>query len=597
MSAGARAGPPPEQSEHQSELRSEHPRAPDPRDRRPRAAVLLLLGAFAVLCAHGLAWDTPTVDEFAHLPAGVYYWKTGDLSLYPQNPPLVKLAAALPLLALRPAISTGPVENTGWFPWVYGTDFMERNRGRYDLLFLAGRLPIVAMGVLLGLLVHRWARGLYGERAGIVALALYAFCPTVVAHAHVATVDLGAALFTLWALFRFHRFLCRPSPLRFLWAGLALGLALLAKHTSLLLLPLLFLLFLGVLVARARSARLASTGQSEESGSTWSTAQLAGALAAIILLGFLVLDLGYGFQGVGVPMRELRLYSRAFRGAAARLPPGLPSPLPRAYVEGLDDLTLINEVGEYPSYLFGRFSRHGFRSYYLVALVYKTPLPFLLALLAAPFARIRRDGSQERRTLPGESFLWLPLVVLFALFSLASRVDYGLRYILPVLPLAAIYASRLVPALAGRSRALRVAAAALLALYPLSVLAATPDSLSYFNVLAGGRGDRILLDANYDWGQGLKRVRAYMDAHHLPEIGLAYFGHVDPAIYGIRWHFPAPSRPGPVAVSANFLHGYPYATYADGRILPVPPNAFTWIARYPRTADIGGGMFVYEVGR
>jgi hypothetical protein len=567
-----------------------------------RAAALLLLGAFAVLCAHGLAWDTPTVDEFAHLPAGVYYWKTGDLSLYPQNPPLVKLAAALPLLALRPAISTGPVENTGWFPWVYGTDFMERNRGRYDLLFLAGRLPIVAMGVLLGLLVHRWARGLYGEGAGLVALALYAFCPTVVAHAHVATVDLGAALFTLWALYRFHRFLRRPSPQRLLWAGLALGLALLAKHTSLLLLPLLVLIAGGEL-ARNRRKDLGRRqapplqGEGDASFAGWSAAGLSGALAAIFVVGFLVLDLGYGFQGVGTPVRALRLHSRALRAAAARLPPGLPSLLPRAYVEGLDDLTLINEVGEYPSYLFGRFSRHGFRSYYLAALAYKTPLPFLLALLAAPFARIRRDGSQERRTLLGESFLWLPLVVLFTFFSLASRVDYGLRYILPVLPLAAIYASRLVPALAGSSRALRLAATALLALYPLSVLAATPDTLSYFNVLAGGQGDRILLDANYDWGQGLKRVKAYMDAHRLPEIGLAYFGHVDPAIYGIRWHFPDPGSPGPVAVSANFLHGYPYATYAAGRIQPVPPNAFTWIAQYPRTADIGGGVFVYEVGR
>ena len=61
---------------------------------RGKAALLLLL-AFVLLCAHGLRWDTPTVDEFAHLPAGWYYWQTGSFALFPQNPPLVKLLSAL----------------------------------------------------------------------------------------------------------------------------------------------------------------------------------------------------------------------------------------------------------------------------------------------------------------------------------------------------------------------------------------------------------------------------------------------------------------------------------------------------------------------
>ena len=87
-----------------------------------------------------------------------------------------------------------------------------------------------------------------------------------------------------------------------------------------------------------------------------------------------------------------------------------------------------------------------------------------------------------------------------------------------------------------------------------------------------------------------------MDRQGIDKIGLAYFGHVDPALYGIRWEFPDPRKPGPVAVSANFFHGYPYATYANGRILPIPPGAFTWIGRYPREAEVGGGVFVYRVG-
>ena len=73
-------------------------------------------------------------------------------------------------------------------------------------------------------------------------------------------------------------------------------------------------------------------------------------------------------------------------------------------------------------------------------------------------------------------------------------------------------------------------------------------------------------------------------------------GHVDPALYDLRWRFPDPRRPGLVAVSANFLHGYPYATNAGGHMIPVPADAFTWISRYPRRADLGGGIYIYEVG-
>jgi hypothetical protein len=192
-------------------------------------------------------------------------------------------------------------------------------------------------------------------------------------------------------------------------------------------------------------------------------------------------------------------------------------------------------------------------------------------------------------------FLWRPALVLFAYFSLFTSVHYGIRYILPVLPLAMIWTGRLVPWVKERGKTVRVASLLLLLAYPVSALLVTPDTLSYFNLLAGGQGDRILLDSNIDWGQGLKRVRAYMDREKIDTLGLAYFGHVDPAIYGIHWGFPRLDQPGLVAVSANFLHGYPYATYAGGRMVPVPPGAFTWIARGERVEDLGGGIFVVRI--
>jgi len=536
-----------------------------------RGAAALLLVAFVLLCAHGLRWDTPTVDEFAHLPAGYHYLKTGRFELFSLNPPLVKVLCALPLLALQPSIDTAsPVQNTGWYPWVFGTDFMERNRTEYDRIFFWGRLPVVALGLLLAALVFLWARELYGDEAGLVALLLTVFCPSLIAHAHLATVDVGLAAFAVLALYLFHRFVHRPSAGALIACGIALGLAELTKFTALLLYPL-FLLLAAIALWRG-SGRLRTVA----------------AVALIFLLSLLVLDAGYLFQGVGRRVGSYRFQSRLLQTASSVLPAGTPLPLPSAYVQGLDALQLINDQGEFPEYLFGRWSREGSKAYYLVTLVYKTPLPLLLAFLFAPLAR----GTKAR----GELFLWLPALSLFAYFSLFTSVHYGIRYILPVLPLATIWAARLVPWLRGRGRRTQIAALVILMTYPLSALLTTPDTISYFNLLARGQGDRILLDSNIDWGQGLKRVRSAMDEEGIQNIGLAYFGHVDPAIYGIAWHFPHPDQPGTVAVSANFLHGYPYATYAGGRMVPVPPDAFTWIGSFPRIAEPGGGIFLYRIG-
>jgi 4-amino-4-deoxy-L-arabinose transferase-like glycosyltransferase len=538
-----------------------------------RTAVLLLLGAFAVLCMHGLVWDSPTVDEFVHLPAGYFYLKTGDFDLAARNTPLVKVLAALPLLTINPEINTvKPAHESAWYPWVLGTDFMQRNRAVYTRLFLLGRLPIVILGLLMGLLVHRWARELYGPEAGLLALAFFAFCPTLIGHAHLATMDVGAATFVLFAVYLFQRWALDPTPARLLAAGFGLGLAELAKPTAVLLYPIFGVLLLWEMIR----------------DKLFSLRRLA-ALVLIFGLSVAVLNAGYLFQGTGRPVGDFEFHSRFMQRIAGLLPARYPMPLPAPYLEGFDGVRLDAESGEFPNYLFGRWSREGTPAYFLITFLFKTPLPFLAACLLAPFVRLRQKSR-------GEIFVALPLVVLLLSYSvLADRVNYGIRHILPIFPFLFIFAGRLAPFFAERSRRVRIAALAVLGLYPISALWATPNTVDYFNLLARGRGDRILLDSNIDWGQGLRRVKAYMDREGLDHIDLAYFGHVDPALYGIRWDFPRPDRPGLVAVSANFLHGYPYLTYAGGRMLPVPAGAFQWIEKQQEVEYLGGGIFIYRV--
>ena len=62
-----------------------------------------LLGAHAFLLGWVAAKPSPTLDEPAHLAAGLYVWKYGRFDLYRVNPPLVKVIAALPVTFADPA--------------------------------------------------------------------------------------------------------------------------------------------------------------------------------------------------------------------------------------------------------------------------------------------------------------------------------------------------------------------------------------------------------------------------------------------------------------------------------------------------------------
>lgn len=46
---------------------------------------------FSILAMAAAIRETPTVDEFAHVPAGVVHWRHGQLNLYRNNPPLGKM--------------------------------------------------------------------------------------------------------------------------------------------------------------------------------------------------------------------------------------------------------------------------------------------------------------------------------------------------------------------------------------------------------------------------------------------------------------------------------------------------------------------------
>ncbi|MGM0575749.1 MAG: glycosyltransferase family 39 protein [Myxococcota bacterium] len=536
------------------------------------AALVALLGAYGTLGWTSLLDASVTVDEFAHLPAGVNLLETCDTAYAQLNPPAMNV-----LNALAAATAAGPeggvegreavaplrgqlAEPPGYDFWANGYAFMAEHAASYHRIFTAARLATLAVGALLGILLFAWARRLAPRRpelAGLLAAGLVLLSPNLLAHARLVTTDVACAAAMALALFALDRHLRQPGWGRALGLGLAIGLAQLVKFTAVHLYPVVILAaaFWHVLDPRTRGRRLA--------------AQVAVALG----VSGLVVQAGYGFQGTMRPLGGYDFVSEPFQLVAFVLPEATPVPLPEAYVEAFDRQTRDVRRGD-PSYLLGE-SYHGGRwDYFAVLIGYKTPLPVLVLALFAVALALRRRGVA---TADLGLVLLLPAGLVLAVQSLAADKQLGLRMILPALPLAALWVAVVVArGLPARGLARGAAIAVLVALIAWGggeASRAWPHYLAYFNPLAGDRDEawRIAVDSNLDWGQGLPALRRAVEAAGGGPVQLMYFGRVDPAIYGLDYTVPRGDAfaPGLVAVSATLL-GRGWWLYDHGRLIPHP---------------------------
>jgi len=79
---------------------------------RTKWCALGLLVLQAVLLLVNASIHNPIDDELAHLPCGIMHWKTGDRTLYHVNPPLVRMVAAVPVMALYPDLVVPTVDKS-----------------------------------------------------------------------------------------------------------------------------------------------------------------------------------------------------------------------------------------------------------------------------------------------------------------------------------------------------------------------------------------------------------------------------------------------------------------------------------------------------
>ncbi len=502
-------------------------------------ALLTLIFCLRSISTYRILNDT--ADEAVHISCGLQVLETGRYTLEAQHPPLARILLAVP------AYCGGLRSSARFVLWPAG------DREFYWRTLSLARLGNLIWAPFLIGYVYLWGRRLYGPAAGLVAAALASFCPNVLAHASLATLDFGAATAIFISAYYFWRWSEQPGLRPCLLAALAFGVAVLTKLSALVLLPPLaaaFFLVAGSLV----------TGWPG-----WRTALGRGAL--FVAVAVLVVWAGYLFDFGAIPASQFPTAREpAVQEAFGRR--GVPAP---QFWRGVLDVSGHNAQG-HPCYLLGELGQLGWWYYFPVALAVKTTLPLLL-LVGLALVRSVRHGRAAL----------LPLLAAAVVLAvcLPSHLNLGIRHVLVIYPFFTLAAASL---MAGR-RAWVALGVALAIWHAGESLAAHPDYLAYFNQSARGREAYFLLDSALDWGQDLERLRRFLEARRITEVYLSYFGRADPTVVGLAGVRPLArdARPtGWIAVSKAHLAG-----------LGLPGYNLAWLKPYTPAARIGKSILVY----
>ncbi len=591
-------------------------------------AILAVMGLLMLFSVKG---DSAIMDELAHIPAGYSYLALRDYRLNPEHPPLIKDLAAFPALFLNPHF---PTDTAFWKEdvngqWEQGRAFLYQSGNDADKIILWMRVPMMLLALFFGWLFFGWAKKYFGAQAAIIALALYAFSPTILAHSRFVTTDLAAAFAFFIGIVCFLLFLENPTWKNVVRAGLAFGIAQLLKFSLFLLIPIYgSLLVLWVLAQmhlhwkdRARV--------------------FFGLLGKTILIGVVGMVLIWGVYAYHVwdyPMERQLSDSGFLLGSFGTMELAdfdlwmAKQPLLRPLAQYfLGILMVVQRVaGGNTTYFLGEVSASGSTLYFPTMYLLKEPLAFhILSLMALGFAlwnvaRARQKSLWNALFWIQNHFLeaaaWL-FIIFYWGWSMRSPLNIGVRHLLPTFPFIYILvAKEIVHWLEYKEYAdphtwygflkniyqIYVKAipkylivGILLVWLIAGTFSSFPHFLSYYNGLAGGtdNGYQYAVDSNYDWGQDLRRLKTFVEENRIEKIAVDYFGGGDLHYYLGNKVEPWWSSRGPAsgwfAISVTFQMGA-FGKPAPGFIRK-PEDSYEWLRGHQPVARAGKSIFIYRL--
>ena len=186
-------------------------------------AAVVLLGGFWVMGVTAWSGKSMTYDEMVHITGGTSYWLANDYRIHSENGNLPQRWAALPICLSASVQRAADWANDAGLPisvrlprfrfpsrdegiwhtandWAVGQHFFHYLDNDVDAMLLSARAMICTAALVMGVLIWRWSRRLFGAAGGMISLILFCFSPTFLAHGAIATSDLFSALFMLASL-------------------------------------------------------------------------------------------------------------------------------------------------------------------------------------------------------------------------------------------------------------------------------------------------------------------------------------------------------------------------------------------------------------
>jgi hypothetical protein len=496
------------------------------------AGVLLL--AMAALMWGPARQDSATVDETTFLSAGYTYWTGHRYYMVAEHPPLSQMLPALPLLFMDLKYSPNAkalIEGRAGYPWtvpwfgppqavqqlfprgrdnwyflplpesqLFGQMFVYDGTNNGDEMMLAGRVVQMLLTLGVGALIFYWVRRVTtNDMAAFLALALWVFNPVTLAYGHLIITDISVVLPFAAAILLFGIFLERPSVRLAAFCGIVTAVAVLMKYTAVTLGPI----YIVMTVLHWKKLRESRTN-------VWKMAAvIAGAAWATVLIVY------FPKWSPAPPLPQSEATTLGvpdwFQNLRAVL-------IPPDFFKGLALKLAKSKIG-HDAYLFGEWSQTGWWYYFPLALFYKSPLAYVVLCTGSVIVSARAFRSSR----PLEFSAWVA-VVLFMFSAMTSKVNIGVRHILPVFALLCVGIGCAFHRLT--SKKMKLATAGFLAWQALVTAIAYPLFLQYFSEAVGGarNGYKYLVDSNYDWGQDAVRLKRFLEQQQINHIYLDYFG-------------------------------------------------------------------------
>ena len=507
-----------------------------------------------------------TIDEASHIAGGIEWWDKGTYTLETKHTPLARVSVALgPYLA--------GVRWMGFKRWQETYPILSAT-GNYWHNLTLGRIGVLPYFIIATLVVFFWTKRLFGVPTAVLAAAVFTQLPTILAHSSVATTDVALTAMFCCSLYWFTLWLRNPNFRTAAQFGVATGLALGTKLSTVVFLP-------------ACAAPIMVT--------YWISGQrkwraLLGSFAVVALCAFLALWAVYRFshipltQATGLPDRvAVKVFGRsspmtkAIHAVASHVP--IPAP---EFFDGIRMLRDQNHTGT-RAYLFGRVRAGGWWYFFFAALALKTPIAVLMLAAVGSVVVLRRYWRNRENWEVAAPFAAFAMIMLS---STPARLDSGVRYVLPVFVFLSILAAFGLTTLWAQNRQRliwRTAAAVLFGWLMVSSALAHPDYLAYFNEFGGKDPSHKIVVGDLDWGQDLTRLSTYMHEHSIQHVSVAYDGFFVPASLG----FPDTQL---LECSSARPSGWVAMEVRKERLYP---ECYEWLAGQQAVAKVGKTMSLY----